>query len=378
MEVSLIEEFKRSWLTSIVGFLLFAVGIWLLTWNEGRAVHHAHSLDEAFNNVIAINPYDRLKPEYEGRLIHVSGPLIVEEPLTEPDYGISIQSVKLKRRVQMYQWVEERVQRDYAELSMPQDSDNSDYYYLTEWRDRLVDSRSFYIRHGHENPTNIPLKSVVHISPSVRVGQFALGTDLKEKFSNYVEVTGDERPERKDIKLHVGLYYHCNDVWNPEVGDIRVQFYYAGISGEVVSVVGKQEDGILVPYTTSRNHQVLLLRQGALSISQMFNEEKSDAYYETWKYRVTGVFVLYAAFVCLKRLLKIFVCGFSSLRSIVPQEITSSTNLALAVSVSLVVIATAWFVYRPWLGAALIMAAISPFLYCIMGLYNVAQHQSVN
>lgn len=73
---------------------------------QGRAVKVAHSLDEALRNVAVLPNPMKVLPEYEGRLIHLSGPLKISEPLTEPDYGVIVSSVKLKRRVQMYQWVE--------------------------------------------------------------------------------------------------------------------------------------------------------------------------------------------------------------------------------------------------------------------------------
>lgn len=71
-------------------------------------MHHHHSLDETYKNAITLSSYDKLQPEYDGRVVHITGNLKVSEPLTEPDYGVSVQAVKLKRRVQMYQWVEEQ------------------------------------------------------------------------------------------------------------------------------------------------------------------------------------------------------------------------------------------------------------------------------
>lgn len=66
-----------------------------------------------------------------------------------------------------------------------------------------------------------------------------------------------------------------------------------------------QKDGVLVPYTTSKGHQLVLLRYGDLNINQIFNLEHSDVRLETWKLRAAGVFIVYASSVCLAKLIRI-------------------------------------------------------------------------
>ena len=72
----------------------------------------------------------------------------------------------------------------------------------------------------------------------VKIGGFLLGKELKAKFEEFTTFTSDERPSDPGIKMHAGLYFHAKDVWESDVGDIRVQFSYAGREGEQVINAG--------------------------------------------------------------------------------------------------------------------------------------------
>lgn len=108
------------------------------------------------------------------------------------------------------------------------------YYYTMDWRDNIVDSSMFYIRSGHNNPTKFPIQTRVQLAEHVSIGYYELGSAVKSKVTRLIDLTSDSRPEDPSVKLHSGLYYHCNDVFNPEVGDLRIQFSFGGLEGTMV------------------------------------------------------------------------------------------------------------------------------------------------
>ncbi|KAI8429834.1 hypothetical protein MSG28_000342 [Choristoneura fumiferana] len=288
------NQFKQTWLTTILSLILFAGVTYFLLWAESHTIQSNLMLEELVSSAVSIDVHTGDEAaRYEGRVVHIVGPLRILEPISEPDYNIQVQAVKLRKRVQMYQWIEETTEQENF-LSEPAEESQKTYWYHKDWRDYVVDSNLFYIRPGHHNPTSMPLFSETHIAENVKIGWLFLGVDVKRKVNDYYEIWSDSRPERSDIKLHSGFYYHGESALQHEVGDLRIHFSYAGREDDI--------DGVLQSYSPGNfpgADPISLLRKGSFSLQQLHDLESRAANVNTWKYRILGFVQVFASAMTL-------------------------------------------------------------------------------
>lgn len=55
---------------------------------------------------------------------------------------------------------------------------------------------------------------------------------LVDLISNWkpVELSFTHEMEREEVKIHDNLIYHSNNLWLPEIGDVRIRYDFAGMS----------------------------------------------------------------------------------------------------------------------------------------------------
>ncbi|XP_039745035.1 transmembrane protein 43 homolog isoform X1 [Pararge aegeria] len=364
------NQFKQTWLTTILSLILFSGVTYFLIWSEGQTIRGNLILEELVSAAESIDVHNGDEAErYEGRVVHIVGPLRVLEPISEPDYNIHVQAVKLRKRVQMYQWIEETTETENF-LSEPAEESQKTYWYHKDWRDHVVESSLFYIRPGHHNPASMPMFSETHIADNVKIGWMHLGLDVKRKVNDYYEIWSDTRPDRSDIKLHSGFYYHGNSALEHEIGDLRIHFSYAGREDDIYTAVGVVERGVLQPYSLEKfptADPLSLMRKGSYSLKQLYDVEKSVVNTHTWKYRMLGFVQVFASAMTLHpewlTLLFFTVMQFHWISSNLRRCTRLWINLVLSFSYTMFIISIPWLFHKPTFGVMVLGGVVLPILH---------------
>eukprot|EP00095_Tigriopus_kingsejongensis_P005652 maker-scaffold209_size256900-snap-gene-0.16 protein:Tk05652 transcript:maker-scaffold209_size256900-snap-gene-0.16-mRNA-1 annotation:"transmembrane protein 43" len=365
------EVLARNGGGCLVGLVLVILSIGGLFWNEGQAVQKARSLEEAHFKVVIPETNDVVFDENNGKLVHVADRIHIDDPLEDSAYGISVKAVKLRKIVQMFQWYEIE---DHQESTMGTHDDDHDshvittYSYSTDWFDYLINSDSFDSSMGHHNPEDWPLNSSIVVNSRARVGGFLLGSELREKFEEYTIFTSDERPQDPSIKMHAGLYLHAENVWKPDVGDIRIQFSYAGHEGDQMTVVAKQSGRELRPYQTESGDVLLMLHSGLKHVDEVILHEHAQNRTWTWILRLVGWVVSFIGYNWMSTVLDFLVDEFAHVRDAL---ILGNTSLPFSFALSTTFLASGigWIVFRPMVGCLMIGVAVSPFIGPMVAIY---------
>jgi len=154
----------NSFVGILIGFLLVPGSILLITWNEYRTIHRTHGLIQAEKVVAEISNAFEMAPEFDNRLVHVSGLATTEEVLNDGDFQVGGKVLRLERQVEMFQWVERKESKSRDKLGGGKETITT-YQYDRKWHRDRVDSESFKQPSGHTNPqTRYSSRSLVALA----------------------------------------------------------------------------------------------------------------------------------------------------------------------------------------------------------------------
>jgi hypothetical protein len=173
----------------VFGFVMFAAAFPLLAWNEGAVITTTRSLDEGLKVVVPVDS-DSVSSGNDGKLIHFIADVKKKEVLGDATYGVAVKGAKMRREVEMYQWVEQKHSRTIKDNAGGKRTETS-YSYDKQWSGSHVNSNSFKNR-DYNNPSNWPVESKSWQAKKVKAGAFTLSSGLVGQLSASDPVPLDE------------------------------------------------------------------------------------------------------------------------------------------------------------------------------------------
>lgn len=363
------------------GILLIVAATVLLWWNEGRTVRTGDAIAEAQMVTEPMPSIDKIDSAFEGKMVYATGRAVTKDELTDPVFGVKVNAIKLRRKVEYYQWVEHSKSEKRTKLGGGEETVTT-YSYSAEWVDSPVNSQSFKKREGHENKTRINSENMSWLAPNVTFGAYRFPEFLSRSIGGEkpldISLTDTQRAELQkaffapnaslDASQVVGqqgasmIHTQTNTIYvgrepgSPSIGDVRVTFFETPAAE--VSILAKVNGDTFVPFRASNGNTFSRLSMGVQDMNSMFDAAKSSNATTAWLLRGLGVVLCIAGFGMIFAPLKVLADVIPLLGSIVGAGTGLVAGL-LGSAWSLVIIAIAWIRFRPVLGFCLLGAALT-------------------
>jgi hypothetical protein len=341
----------------LFGAVLLLIAAVLLWWNEGRSVKTAKGLAEGAQIAVEADA-GSIDAAKEGKLVHVAGTTTVKEPAADPLFGVTAPDLlKLKRRVELFQWTEEKKETTKQKVGGGEET-VTEYRYSKQWSDKVYDSSDFHRPQGHENPK----PSVEHaefLAPDARLGAFRLPEFLLAQWNDF---RPQDLPSMSTLPDAFRSQATLQDKWlvlsatpkEPQVGDARVQF--ESIKAGDASLLARQVKDTFESFATSYGTSIARITSGIQSKDAMFAAAQAENTFMAWLLRVVGFVMMFVGFGALFRPLRVLADVLPIAGRIVGAG-TGFVAFILAATGSVIIIAMAWLWYRPLLGITLLVLA---------------------
>ena len=327
--------------------LIVGSGVFLF-WNEGRAVQTQRSLTEGAGLVVSVDPA-RVDPANDGKLIHVSGDLKPGAPLADPDFQVSATALRLVRVVEMYQWKEESKSETRRNAGGSEETVTT-YEYHRVWSETRNDSSRFKRPEGHVNP-QMAYRGASYSSRDATMGAFRPGANVIDRLPANEAVPLEPSLARRlsgRVKgpVHVAdeRIYLGDNPSQPNIGDLRISFKIAPAGP--ASIVAQQAGTGFASFQTRAGDSLLMVRPGTMSAAEMFAAAQRENNILTWILRFAGVFAMFLGFMMVLNPLVVVADVVPFIGSILGAG-AAIVSLVLTAIVAPLVIAIAWFWYRP-------------------------------
>lgn len=357
----MVSNLGNSFKGVFTGILFIIGGIILLWTNEGRAVKTARALEEGAGNVISIKA-DKIDIANNKKLVHVSGLATTTDTIKDADFNVKVNALKLIRTVQHFQWKEKSTSTTEKNIGGSSDTKTT-YNYTKDWENSPIASDKFKMPEGHQNTNPYSYTDETILAENIALGAFNLPENLAQRISSSKKITItslDSNLSKTAILASNYIYVGSKNVDSPQIGDLRISF--TAVYPKQISVIANQVENTFEEYTASNGKGVELLQEGTVSAEKMFTNAIESNKTKTWFLRFLGFILIFGGLRGIFKPLVAVANVLPFLGSILNVGIGAAC-FAVALPLSLLIIAFAWLAYRPVLAGVLIASAIFLIMY---------------
>ena len=386
----------------VSGFLMFIIGTILLFWNEGNYVKTKNSINEAQSVVVKVDDVSSLNADLNGKLVYGVSKALTNDILTDALFDVSVNAVKLSRKVEYYQWKESSKSETRDKIGGGQETITT-YDYKKEWTSSPENSSSFADpSYQGANKVLTTIEDKTQVANHVSWGAYALPSFIKNAISGNTPVniqlseeskaawrktlaipevqapaqTASQTAAQDDLfsmgsttttttTAPVAEYIHVsgNTVYlgeNPSVpaiGDVRVSLSYTPPGGDL-SVIAQVQGDTFTQYVAKNGKSFSSVQNGVVSAEQMFESEHSANSMITWILRLVGLFLVMGGLKSMFSILPAIFKVLPFLGNVVGAGVSLVCSVVGFVWAFLIV-AISWMFYRPLIGILFLVLAIA-------------------